>query len=138
MEKFSNLTIDEVMEAGDPYEKRDNPIVELTFNFSLRLIDFCERLDLNRQYNLSRQLFRSATSIGANVKEAQNAESRADFIHKMKISLKEVEETEYWLQLCLNSKNYPNTEEELNQLMAIGKILSKIIATSKSNLSALK
>ena len=71
-------------------------------------------------------------------KEAQNAESKADFIHKLKISLKEVEETEYWLELCLNSKNYPNTEEELNQVMSIRKVLSKIIATSKSNLKAIK
>lgn len=118
------------------YDKRENAIVELTFKFSLRMIEFCEQLDSNRQYNLSRQLFRSSTSIGANVKEAQNAESRADFIHKMKISLKEVEETEYWLELCLNSKNYPNTEEELNQLASIRKVLSKIIATSKSNLNA--
>ena len=121
-----------------PYDKRENPIVELTFKVSLRMIEFCEQLDLNRQYNLSRQLFRSATSIGANVKEAQNAESKADFIHKLKISLKEVEETEYWLELCLNSKNYPNTEEELNQVMSIRKVLSKIIATSKSNLKAIK
>ncbi len=124
------------METKVPYDKRENPIVELTFKFSLRMIEFCEVLDLKRQYNLSRQLFRSATSIGANVKEAQNAESRADFIHKMKISLKEVEETEYWLELCLNSKNYPGTKEELDQLKAIRKVLSKIIATSKSNLNA--
>ena len=123
------------MDAKVPYDKRENPIVELTFKFSLRMIEFCEQLDMNKQFNLSRQLFRSATPIGANVKEAQNAESRADFIHKMKISLKEVEETEYWLELCLNSKNYPNTEEELNQLTSIRKVLSKIIATSKSNLN---
>lgn len=124
------------MDSNVPYDKRENPIVELTFKFSLRMIEFCEKLNLNKHFNLSRQLFRSATSIGANVKEAQNAESRADFIHKMKISLKEVEETEYWLELCLNSKNYPNTEEELNQLISIRKVLSKIIATSKSNLKA--
>lgn len=122
------------MDVKVPYDKRENPIVELTFKFSLRMIEFCEQLDVNRQYNLSRQLFRSATSIGANVKEAQNAESKADFIHKMKISLKEVEETEYWLELCLNSKNYPDTEEELIQLTSIRKVLSKIIATSKSSL----
>ena len=53
-----------------PYDKRENPIVELTFKVSLRMIEFCEQLDLNRQYNLSRQLFRSATSIGANVKRS--------------------------------------------------------------------
>jgi four helix bundle protein len=116
------------------YDKRENPIVELTFKFSLSMITFCEGLDTKRQYNLSRQLFRSATSIGANVKEAQNAESRLDFIHKMKISMKEVEETEYWLELCLNSDNYPDSKEELAQLSSIRKVLSKIIATSKLNL----
>ena len=122
------------MENKLPYDKKQNPIVELTFKFSLQIIKFCEELDDCRKYNLSRQLFRSATSIGANVKEAQNAESKADFIHKMKISMKEVEETEYWLELCLQSKNYPNPEEELDQLSSIRKVLSKIIATSKSNL----
>lgn len=122
------------MDGKVSYDKRENPIVELTFKFSLRMIEFCEQLDMNKQFNLSRQLFRSATSIGANVKEAQNAESRADFIHKVKISLKEVEETEYWLELCLNSKSYPDTKEELDHLMSIRKVLSKIIATSKSNL----
>ena len=59
---------------------------------------------------MANQLFRSGTSIGANVKEAQNAESKADFIHKMKISIKEVEETEYWLLLCKHSKEYPDTD----------------------------
>lgn len=58
------------MESKVPYDKRENPIVELTFKVSLRMIEFCEQLDLNRQYNLSRQLFRSATSIGANVKRS--------------------------------------------------------------------
>jgi four helix bundle protein len=117
-----------------PYDKKQNPIVELTFRFSLGIIHFCEGLEENRQYNLSKQLFRAATSIGANVREAQNAESKSDFIHKMKISMKEVEETEYWLELCLYSKNYPDTKNELNQLGSIRKVLSKIIATSKSNL----
>ena len=78
MERFNDLTMEVVTEPGVPYDRRENPIVELTFKFSLRMIEFCEQLDSNKQYNLSRQLFRSATSIGANVKEAQNAESRAD------------------------------------------------------------
>ena len=120
------------MENKLPYDKKQNPIVELTFKFSLQIIKFCEELDDGRKYNLSRQLFRSATSIGANVKEAQNAESKADFIHKMKIAMKEVEETEYWLQLSMKSKNYPDTEKELEQLFSIRKVLSKIIYTSKS------
>ena len=90
-------------------------------------------MDEKRKYSLSKQLFKSCTSIGANIKEAQNAEGKADFIHKMKISMKELEETEYWLELCLHSKHYPDTQKELDQLMSIRKILSKISATSKSN-----
>lgn len=61
----------------------------------MRIIEFCEVLDEKRKYSQSRQLFKSGTSIGANIKEAQNAESKPDFIHKLKISMKEVEETEY-------------------------------------------
>ena len=125
-----------IVETKLPYDKKENPIVDLTFKFSLKIIQVCEVLDESRQYNLSRQLFRSATSIGANVREAQNAESKVDFIHKMKVSMKEVEETQYWLELCLNSKHYPNTEEELVELLLIRKVLSKIIATSKSNLKS--
>jgi four helix bundle protein len=57
---------------------------------------------------LSRQLLKSGTSIGANAMEAQNAESKADFIHKMKIAAKEAEESQYWLWLCDYSPNYPD------------------------------
>ena len=121
------------MEVKTQYDKRDNPIISLTFDFSLQVVELTEKMSENRQYNLSNQLFRSGTSIGANVREAQNAESKADFIHKMKIAMKEVEETEYWLQLSMKSKNYPNTEKELEQLFSIRKVLSKIIYTSKSN-----
>ncbi len=75
----------------------NNPILKLSFYFSLMIIDYCEKLDSNKKYILSRQLFRSATSIGANAMEAQNAESKADFFHKMKIAAKEAEESQYWL-----------------------------------------
>ena len=75
----------------------NNPILKLSFDFSLMIIDYCEKLDSNKKYILSRQLFRSATSIGANAMEAQNAESKTDFFHKMKIAAKEAEESQYWL-----------------------------------------
>ena len=65
------------------------------------------------------------------LREAQNAESKADFIHKMKIAAKEADETEYWLLLCKFSKNYPFDEELINKLQDIIKILSKIISTTK-------
>ena len=57
---------------------------------------------------MANQLFRSGTSIGANVKEAQGAESKGDFRHKGKVAYKEAEETEYWLSLCKHAKNYPS------------------------------
>lgn len=82
---------------------KENLIVDLTFKFSLTFLDFCEQLESERKFILSRQLLKSGTSIGANVREAQNAESKADFIHKFKIAAKEADETEYWLMLCRES-----------------------------------
>jgi len=70
---------------------------------------------------MSRQLWRSGTSIGALVHEAQNAESKLDFIHKMKIAGKEAEETIYWIRLCRASVNYPNAEHLESQALSIEK-----------------
>ncbi|CAN5414021.1 hypothetical protein BH10BAC2_BH10BAC2_48680 [soil metagenome] len=80
--------------------QQENLIVKLTFQFALDIVTFCEILEQSRKYNLANQLFRSGTSIGANVREALGAESKADFIHKMKIAYKESEETRYWLEIC--------------------------------------
>jgi four helix bundle protein len=112
-------------------EFKENVIVNLTFDFALMIVDFCDELDNLKKFALSNQLFKSGTSIGANAREAQNAESKADFIHKFKISAKEVEETEYWLMLCKYSKKLPDTTILLSDLEPIKKIISKIIGTSK-------
>ncbi|UEG49525.1 four helix bundle protein [Ferruginibacter lapsinanis] len=109
-----------------------NLIVDLSLEFALSIIKYAELLDANRKYVISKQLLRSGTSIGANVKEAQSAESRNDFIHKIKIAAKEAEETEYWLLLCRSSEGYPDCEELSNKCISIKKVLSKIIASSKS------
>jgi four helix bundle protein len=114
-------------------ELKENVIINLTFEFSLKIIDFCEELDGLRKFALSNQLFKSGTSIGANTREAQNAESKADFIHKFKISAKEADETEYWLLLCKHSDKLPDSSELLADLAPIKKIISKIIGTSKRN-----
>lgn len=74
---------------------KNNLIVDLSLTFSLQIIDFTELLESKRKFTMANQLFRSGTSIGANIRESQNAESKADFIHKLKISAKEAEETEY-------------------------------------------
>lgn len=76
---------------------------------------------------------RSGTSIGANVHEAQNPESRADFIHKLKIAAKEADETEYWLLLCKFAESYPFQEELLDNLQNIKRIINRIINTAKNN-----
>lgn len=112
-------------------EFKDNAIVNLTFEFSLKIIDFCDELEKMRKFALNDQLFRSGTSIGANTREAQNAESKADFIHKFKIAAKEIEETEYWLLLCKHSNKLPDPTHLLKDLEPIKKIISKIIGTSK-------
>ncbi len=112
---------------------RDNVIVNKTFLFALDIVQFCELLEENRKFVISRQLLKSGTSIGANVREAQNAESKTDFIHKIKIAAKEADETEYWLQICKNSPSYPFNEHLLTDINEIIKILSKIISTSKIN-----
>ena len=70
---------------------KDNVIVSKSFQFALDIVQFCELLEENRKYLISRQLLKSGTSIGSNVREAQNAESKADFIHKMKIAAKEAD-----------------------------------------------
>ena len=77
------------------------------------------------------QLWRSGTAIGAPVREAQGAESRADFIHKMKIEFKEAEESDYWLALCGDASAYPRNPQIRSDLMSIIKVLGKIISSSK-------
>jgi four helix bundle protein len=108
-----------------------NPILKLSFYFSLMIIEYCEKLESNKKYILARQLLRSGTSIGANAMEAQNAESKADFIHKMKIAAKEAEESQYWLWLCQYSANYPECILQQAKLEEINKVLGKILSTSK-------
>jgi len=108
-----------------------NVILMLSFDFSLMLIDYCELLESNKKSVLVRQLLRAGTSIGANAMESQNAESKADFIHKLKIAAKEAEESQYWLWLCDYASTYPDCKILLNKLEEINKVLGKILATSK-------
>lgn len=87
--------------------------------------------DKNIKYVIERQLLKSGTSVGANVREAQNAESKPDFIHKMKIAAKEADETEYWLLLCKKPDGCYDCEELIAHCNSIIRVLSKIIASSK-------
>ena len=116
---------------------KQNVIVEISLQFALDIIEFSELLEENKKYIVARQVLRSGTSIGANIREAQNAESKLDFIHKLKIAAKEADETDYWLLLCKKAKNYPNPDNLLIRLSEITKVISKIISTSKNNLKSI-
>lgn len=111
---------------------KKNLIVELSLQFALEIIEFAELLEEHRKYVVASQLLKSGTSIGANVREAQNAESKLDFIHKLKIAAKEADETEYWLLLCELSKNYPKPTNLKEKLTSVQNVFSKIISSSKA------
>jgi four helix bundle protein len=108
-----------------------NSVLKHSFELALMVIYYCDTLQEQKHFVISNQLMKSGTSIGANIMEAQNAESKADFIHKMKIAAKEAEETQYWLTLCKYSKRYQTCDELLSELDEIHKLLGKILATSK-------
>lgn len=112
--------------------KKRNEVLELSFEFALQIINYSELLEEKRKYVIARQLLKAGTSIGANIREAQSCESKADFIHKLKVSHKEAEETDYWLLLCEKATSYPNPTIEMKaMLLSIQKLLTKIISTSR-------
>jgi four helix bundle protein len=119
---------------------KENLIKAKTYEFALRIIHTYSQLKNEKEFILSRQLLRSGTSIGANIEEALQAESKADFIHKMAIALKEASETNYWLRLLKDSKLLGN--EDADQLISvcseIQRIITAIIKTSKASPQALK
>ncbi|HNY01387.1 MAG TPA: four helix bundle protein [Bacteroidales bacterium] len=115
--------------------ERGNAILDLSFEFALEIISYCDLLENNKKFVLSNQLMKSGTSIGANIREAQHAESKTDFIHKMKIAAKEAAETNYWLILCKRAANCPDPGRLLEDIQSIEKLLSKIISTSKRSIA---
>ena len=118
-----------------PLIMQEGPIVKKSFAFSISIISYCDYLDNKRRFTIAKQLLRSGTSIGANVYEAQYSESRLDFVHKMKIALKEANETYYWISICEKIDGSPVSREILDGIKEIKLILSKIIVTGKKNLT---
>jgi len=113
---------------------KQNIIKEKSFAFAIEIISLYKVLADRKEFVLSRQLLRSGTSIGANVRESEHAESKADFIHKLSISLKEANETEYCLDL-LNETDYLSEPEFQNikyKIIELLKLLTSIINTSKN------
>ena len=114
-----------------------NEILDLSFKFAVRIVNLYKHLKKEKQeYVLSKQLLRSGTSIGANITEAQDAQSKKDFISKLSISLKEAKETRYWILLLIETEYLPRNSENVkslqNELISIIKLLTSILISSKS------
>ena len=113
----------------------DNVSVDKSFNFAVRIVNLYKYLaSEKKEYVLSKQLLRCGTSIGANISEAQRAQSKADFIAKMSIALKEANETCYWFRLLyatdyLSKEQFDSLSADINELISI---LTSILKTSNS------
>jgi four helix bundle protein len=115
---------------------KKNIIKDKSFAFALRVVNLAKYLEgEKREYVLSKQVLRSGTAIGALVREAEHAESKADFIHKMSIALKEANETLYWLELLhrgeyIDEQAFQSIESDCDELI---KLLIAIVKTSKAS-----
>ena len=111
----------------------DSPLLNKSKAFALEIIRVCNDIKHSQKESiLTNQLVRSGTSIGANIREAFYAHSKADFIAKLQIALKECSESEYWLELLIES-GYYNNKTILEQCIEIKKILISSINTAKEN-----
>ncbi len=115
--------------------KNSNAIQEKAYAFALQIVRVCRAMMQSHEYVLSKQLLRSGTSIGANAEEAQQAQSRPDFISKMNIALKEAYETRYWLRLIRDSADIPAKEISslLDEAEQIIRLLVAIVKSSKAS-----
>ena len=117
--------------------KKENIIITKSFQFAIRIVKLYKILsETKKEYVISKQLLRCGTSIGANIREAHNAESKNDFIHKMGIAQKETGEVIYWLELLnateyFTEKEFQSVVSDANELM---KIIRSIILSTKQNL----
>ena len=116
--------------------KTENKILEMSFDFSLQIISLYKQLTDKKEYVLSKQLLRSGTSIGANIEEANAAQSKKEFIAKMSIASKEARETRYWLNLLDKSKLVDiDYTIHLTSAEHIINILTKIVKTSQESIN---
>ncbi len=116
---------------------KKNVMGDKSFRFALLIVEtYKEIVSFKKEYEISRQLLRSGASIGANIKEGSQAESRGDFIHKYAIALKEAFECEYWIDLAYHSKYIPAEQYQLlsSGVKELMRMLTSSIKTAKSNL----
>jgi four helix bundle protein len=113
---------------------KENAVRDKSFAFALRVVKLAKFLeDKKREFVLSRQVLRSGTAIGALVRESEHAESKADFVHKMSIALKEANETSYWLELLyqgeyIDKESFESIHTDSDEVI---KLLVAIVRTSK-------
>jgi four helix bundle protein len=116
-------------------EMKENIIVNQSFEFAVKIIQICKEMTDRKEYCLSRQLMRAGTSIGANVQEAQAAQTKRDFVCKMSIASKEARETRYWLMLIQKSELFPGQNDAVGELITkindLINILTKIVKTAQ-------
>jgi four helix bundle protein len=115
--------------------EKDNIIATKSLEFGIAILAFVDALNSIGQTVIAKQIVRSGTSIGANIWEAQEASSKADFVHKVKLALKEANETLYWLKLCEHLPGKPESDQLMAQLWEMKRIMSKIIITSKNSMT---
>ena len=115
---------------------KDNVVKDKSLEFAVRIVNLYKFLvNEQKEFVMSKQILRSGTSIGANIREAEQAQSRADFINKLNIALKEANETEYWLELLISTEYITREQYESinNDSTEINKLLISIIKTTKNN-----
>ncbi len=114
---------------------RENLIVDETFSFALRMVEMARLLREQREFDLASQFWRAGTSIGANVEEAQAAQSRPDFLSKMSIAAKEARETRYWLRLIREGNIVPSVAvlPRIEDIERILRILTSIVKTASES-----
>ena len=112
---------------------KENIILNKTINFSVGIKNYCQALYFKKETAIANQLIRCGMAIGANVSEAQQAESRSDFIHKMKIAAKEASESLYWLSICEKTDVEGFQQSLMDEVNQIITILSSIIISAKKN-----
>ena len=116
---------------------KDNVVKDKSLEFAVRIVNLYKVFSKMKQkeFVMSKQILRSGTSIGANIREAEQAQSRADFINKLNIALKEANETEYWLELLIRTEYITREQYESinNDSTEINKLLISIIKTTKNN-----
>jgi four helix bundle protein len=115
---------------------KENVVQEKSFAFAVRIVKLYRYLGEKKEFVLAKQLLRSGTAIGALVRESEHAESKADFVHKMSIALKEANEADYWIELLyqtdfLSQKEYHAIKKDCDELI---RLLVSIVKTSKTTL----